>query len=223
MITTPDLINALASNLTPVRRLRPPLMRATCWLLLAVLMLVLLGVSQGVRPDLGQRLEDPAFIARVTGALFTGILAAVAAIMLSLPDRPRLWLLLPAPAFVLWLSTIGYQCLTNWVSFEPGGMRPGETARCFATLLLTSLPLSFAMLVMLRYAAPLRPLGVSLIGSLAVAAITAAALSLFHDLDATVMILVWNLGTAAMFAGLAGAFGRKMFSWVTPRSAPYGN
>ena len=56
-------------------------------------------------------------------------------------------------------------------------------------------------------------------GSLAVAGITATALVLFHKLDATVMILMWNLGTAAMFIGLAGALGRKMFSWVTPRSS----
>lgn len=223
MITTPDLINVLVADLTPVRRLRPPVTRAACWLLLAALVLAMVGITQGVRPDIAQRLQDPAFISRVTGALLTGILAAVAAFMLSLPDRSRLWLLLPTPALVLWLSAIGYQCMTNWVSFEPSGIRLGETARCFATLVLTSLPLSLAMLVMLRYAAPLRPTGVSLIGSLAVAAITATALSLFHDLDATVMILMWNLGTAAMFVGLAGAFGRKMLSCVVPRSVPYGD
>ncbi len=36
-------------------------------------------------------------------------------------------------------------------------------------------------------------------GSLAVAAITATALSLFHVIDATAMILMWNVGTAALF------------------------
>jgi hypothetical protein len=41
----------------------------------------------------------------------------------------------------------------------------GETLRCFATLVLTSVPL-------------------------AVAAITSSALSLFHDLDGTMMILI---------------------------------
>jgi len=72
--------------------------------------------------------------------------------------------------------------------------------------------------VMLRYAAPLRPMSVTLTGSLAVAAITATALSLFHDLDATVMILTWNLGTAALFVGLGAALGGKMFSWAAPIS-----
>jgi hypothetical protein len=45
-------------------------------------------------------------------------------------------------------------------------------------LVLTSLPLSLALLVMLRHAAPLRPAVATLTGSLAVAAITATALSL---------------------------------------------
>ena len=218
MITTPDLIGALAANLAPVRRLRPPVTRALSWLLLAALLLAVLAVSQGIRPDLAQRLHGPSFILGVAGASLTGILAAVAAFMLSLPDRSRFYLLLPAPALVLWLSTIGYQCLTNWVSIEPNGIRLGETARCFATLVLTSLPLSLAMVVMLRYAAPLRPMSVTLTGSLAVAAITATALSLFHDLDATVMILMWNLGTAALFIGIGAALGGKMFSWAAPIS-----
>ena len=222
MITTPDLIDALAANLAPVRRLRPPVTRAACWLLLAALVLALLAVSQGIRPDLAQRLREPTFILGMSGALLTGVLAAVAAFMLSLPDRSRFCLLLPAPALVLWLSTIGYQCLTNWVSLEPNGIHLGETTQCFATLVLTSLPLSLAMLVMLRYAAPLRPIAVTLTGSLAVAAITATALSLFHELDATVMILMWNLGTAALFVGLGGALGGKVFSWAAPRSMTRG-
>ena len=59
--------------------------------------------------------------------------------------------------------------------------------------MLTSVPLAIALAVMLRYAALLRPGAVALAGALAVAGITSSALSLFHDLDATVMILIWNL------------------------------
>lgn len=218
MIKTPDLIEALAANATPVRRLRPPVMRAACWLLLAAVVMTLLAVNQGIRPDLVQRLHQPTFAISMAASALTGVLAAVAAFLVSLPDRSRLWLFLPLPALVLWLSNIGYQCLTEWVSIGPNGMGFGEAARCFATLVLTSLPLSLAMLVMLRYAAPLRPTATTLMGSLAVAAITATALSLFHVIDASVMILMWNLGTAMVFVGLSGAFGRRMFRWVAPRT-----
>ena len=218
MIKTPDLIESLAADLVPVRRLRPPVMRAACWLLLAAAVLTLLAIDQGLRPDLAQRLQDPVFAISMAASLLTGVLAAISAFLVSLPDRSRLWLLLPMPALVLWLSNIGYQCLVQWIDIGPDGVSMGEAARCFATLVLTSLPLSLAMLVMLRYAAPLRPTAVTLMGSLAVAAITATALSLFHTIDATVMILMWNVGTAIMFLALAGVFGRKMFRWVAPRT-----
>ena len=218
MIKTPDLIASLAANATPVRRLRPPVMRAACWLLLAAVVLTLLAINQGIRPDLVERLRQPTFATGLAASLLTGVLAAVAAFLVSLPDRSRLWLLLPMPALVLWLSNIGYQCLVQWIDIGPDGVSLGEAARCFATLVLTSLPLSLAMLVMLRYAAPLRPTAVTLTGSLAVAAITATALSLFHTVDATLMILMWNLGTAALFVALAGVFGRRMFRWVAPRT-----
>lgn len=218
MITTPDLIASLAANMRPVRRLRPPVTRAACWLLLAAVVLTLLAVNQGLRPDLMRRLQDPTFTIGMAGAILTGVLAAIAAFIVSLPDRSRLWLLLPTPAVVIWLSNVGYQCLTQWISIDPDGVGLGETARCLATLVLTSLPLSLAMLVMLRYAAPLRPTAVTFMGSLAVAAITAAALSLFHDADATAMILMWNVGTAVVFVSLGSLFGRRMFQWVAPRA-----
>ena len=218
MIATPDLIESLVTGMTPVRRLWPPMIRAGSWLFLAAVILGLLTVSQGIRPDLPQRLQEAGFTIGMGTSLLTGTCAAIAAFTLSLPDRSRLWLLLPTPALLAWLSTIGYQCLTDWISFDPNGILLGETVRCFATLVLTSLPLSLTMLVMLRYAGPLRPTATTLTGSLAIAAITATALSLFHELDATLMILFWNLGTAVMFIGLAGAFCHKMFSWVAPRS-----
>jgi hypothetical protein len=218
VITTTDLIESLAASMTPVQRLWPPLIRAGCWLLLAAVILGLLAVSEGIRPDLLQRLKHAHFTVGMAASLLIGVSAAIAAFILSLPDRSRLWLLFPTPALLGWLSTLGYQCLTDWISLDPNGIRLGETARCFATLVLTSLPLSMTMLVMLRHAGPLRPTVTTLTGSLAVAAITATALSLFHELDATVMILLWNLSTAVMFIGLAGVFRRKLFSWVAPRS-----
>jgi len=31
------------------------------------------------------------------------------------------------------------------------------------------------------------------------------------------MVLIWNLGTAALLVALGGLYGRRMFSWVAPR------
>ncbi len=215
MTTTPQLIDALVERATPVRRLRAPLVRAGQWLGFAAIVLALLATVHGVRTDLLGHLQQPVFLLTLASALVTGILAAIAAFIISLPDRSQWWIWLPVPALAAWLSIIGYGCLTDWVSMDPEGVRLGETARCFATLLLTSAPLSLAMLVMLRYAVILRSKAVALMGALAVAAMTSFALALNHDLDATVMILVWNLGIAALITGTGGLLGRRLFLWVT--------
>ena len=221
MTKTPDLIDALVECATPVRRLRPPLVRGALWLALAALILALLAIVHGVRADLAERLHQPVFVVSITAALATGVLAAVAAFMVSLPDRSQWWLAVPAPALAVWVGTIGYGCLTDWVVIGLDGVRFGETLRCFATLVLTSVPLAIALAVMLRYAALLRPGAVTLAGALAVAAITSSALSLFHDLDATMMILIWDLGTAALITGLGGLFGRRVLrSTVSHLPAP---
>jgi hypothetical protein len=38
---------------------------------------------------------------------------------------------------------------------------------------------------------------------------TATALSLFHDFDATIMVLIWNLGVAAMIVGIGYLLGLR--------------
>lgn len=217
MIATSDLIASLSAHATPVRRLRPPLVRACYWLSLAFLILVLLGVSHGLRPDFAKQLGDRAYVVGLVASLLTGVFATVAAFMLSLPDRSRLYALLPVPSLLVWMLTISVGCLTDWVAVGPEGMKMGEAVSCFATLVLTSLPLSLALLVMLRYTARLRPATVIWMGSLAIGALTASALTLFHDIDATVMILMWNLGAAGLIVALGRIFGHRMLSWVAPK------
>jgi hypothetical protein len=212
VITTPELIDRLVGDAVPVRRLRPPVVRAGLWLVLAAVILGLLASLHGIRSDLFERLHQPIFVVGFAASLATGVLAAIASFIVSLPDRPRGWALLPLPTLFVWASTIGYGCLTDWIAVAPEGLGLGEAARCFLTLLVTSVPLSAAMLAMVRYAAPLRPAAVTMIGGLAVAAITSAALSLFHDIDATVMVLIWNVGAALLVVAFCGIVGRRMFA-----------
>lgn len=205
MIPTDDLIAALAANLTPVRRLRPPLMRATSYLLLATLILIMIGLARGLRPDLATHLFELRFSLGLLGSILTGVLAAIAAFMVYLPGRSLRWLWLPVPALALWLSSIGYQCFSNWVPLVRGSAPPGATAACLATLVLTSVPLSLALGLMLRHAASLNPAPVIMAASLSVAGITATALTLFHPLDASLEILAFNIGTGLMILLFGGA------------------
>ena len=217
MMSTPDLIDQLAAGLTPVRRLRSPMVRAAQWLLLATVVSIMLVIALGVRPDFWQCVLDQSFVLCTGASVATGVCATVAAFMLSLPDRSRAWVLLPLPTVAVWLSTIGYQCLTNWVALEPDVLSWGEAARCFSTLVVTSLPLAITILVMLRHSTPLRPVLATLTAGLAVSAITATEMSLIHNIDASIMNLVWNLGAAAAIIVASGTIGRRFMGQAFAR------
>ncbi|MCY1267765.1 Negative regulator of sigma F [compost metagenome] len=217
MRNTRDLIDSLVADATPVRRLHRPSVRVACWLLLAALLLALVALVHGVRPDLALKLQQPVYVTNVAAAIVTGILAAAAAFIASVPGRSRRWLLLPLPSLAVWVGTIGYDCLTNWVEIGPEGMSPGETARCFATLVVVSTPLSIALTAMLRYVARLSPAPVAMCAGLAVAAMAATSLLLIHPLDASAMVLLWNLGVALLFVGAGSLFGRPIASVSEPR------
>ena len=213
MKNTNDLIAQLAIEARPVRRLSHPLWRAALWLLLSATVLGLIAMEHGLRPDLWTQWQSAAFRTRLCASLATAVLAAAGCLLASLPDRSRLWLLLPAPALAIWLSGIGYGCLTDWVSVDSARMEWGETARCFATLMVVSLPLSGATFGMLRHAARLRPDAIILGAGLAVGAMAATAMSLLHQIDATLMVLMWNLGGAALIVAGGTLFGRRLLGW----------
>ncbi len=217
MTRTSDLIDVLVADAKPVRRLRQPVVRALCWLLFAALVMLLVGIAQGVPADLAVKLDQPLFVIGIVAAMATAMMAATGAFFASVPGRSRYWLLLPAPACVVWIATIGYGCLTHWVTIGPEGMSLGETAKCFATLALVGMPLSLVMLIMLRHVARLSPGPVTMVGSLAVAAITAVALSILHPLDASAMILLWNFGVTALYLSLSGRYGQRLLAWVALR------
>lgn len=211
---TRDLINALVTEAKPVRVLRHPLLRAAGWLVGGFVLVGLLALHHGLRPDLADQAARLGFTLGICAALLTSALAAGGCLMASLPDRSRAWLLAPLPALAVWLSTVGYGCLTDWVRFDPNGFRVGEAVRCFATVLLVSVPLSIGLLALLRHAARLRPGAMTLTAGLAVAGLTSAALMLLHPLNATVMVLAWNLGAAALVVGAESMVGHRLMGWI---------
>jgi hypothetical protein len=208
MIDTDELIDRLAAGAAPVKRLRPPLVRTAAWLLFAAATIAALALLLGVRPDWDVRIRQPVFQLGMLASMATGALAALAAFLVSLPDRSRLWLLLPAPAACVWIATIGLGCLTAWVPLNGVALAPHEVLQCVATLLLSSLPLSALMFWMLRHAAALRPSGAVLAAGLAAGALTATTMSVVHRFDASVLILAWNLGAAGLVLAADAAIGR---------------
>ena len=204
---TDRLIGRLVAEAEPVRRLRPPLVRAALWLLvvaalgaIAIFLFSNLGVFM-------RRAQDPKLVLELIGTLLTGITAVIAAFHISLPDRSPAWALLPLPPLALWVASSGYSCYRHWITLGPGGWTLGEGADCFRFILGASVPLGISLLVLLRRTRPLAPVRVAAVGGLGVAGLAAFLLQFFHPFDVTFMDLTVHLTAvgvvvaAASFAG----------------------
>jgi len=206
---TDDLIARLAADLQPVRPLRPPVLRALGWLGLAILAVTACVAFYGLRDDFGERMTRPHEVLQLLLAGLTGVLAAVAAFQLSLPDRSPRWGLLPLPAAAGWLATMGWGCLADLARIGPQALSLGVSWGCFRFIVLMGVPLALSLVWMLRHAGPIRPVPVAALGGLAGAALCAAGLSLFHHLDAAAMVLAWHGGTTAVVVLAFALLGRR--------------
>src|SRR5713101_6831293 len=155
------LVERLAADVRPIRRLRPPGIRAGLWLLavgaaIAAAILIFSDLHLFWR-----RAQDPKLVIEMFGTLLTGVAATIAAFHLSLPDRSPAWALLPLPPLALWIASSGYSCYRHWIVVGPDGWELGESTHCFRFILGVSLPLAASLLVMLRRASPLAPVRVA--------------------------------------------------------------
>jgi hypothetical protein len=202
---TDGLIERLAAAAEPVRRLRPPVLRAGLWLAVVTAALttaIVLFADVGL---FARRAGDAKLALELTGTGLTGILAVIAAFQLSLPDRAARWALLPLPALGLWIASSGYSCWRHWISIGPQGWEIGESWHCFRFILGVSLPLAASLIVLLRRARPLAPVRVAAMGALGVAAIAAFILQFFHPFDVTFMDLgIHAVAVAIVVAAVAG-------------------
>ncbi len=206
-----ELIAALSADLQPVQRLASPFWRAGIWIGIAVVVNACAVILHGgVRPDLMPLLMRPSYTLLLAATVLTGILAALAVFLISIPGRSRYWAALPIPGVIFWFSAAGYGCISDWVRMGPQGLHLGHSVDCFTWIVAISLPLSLVLYVMVRHAAWIRPGPTLVLGMLSTAAFAATGLSLLHDLDTSLMIMIWHGGAILVLLGLS-ALGVPLF------------
>jgi hypothetical protein len=205
------LIQELANDLRPVRRLPPPLLRAFGWLAAVGALAVALACFADLGAMVRRLTAAPDMWLAVAGSTLTATLAAIAAFETSLPDRKPAWALLPAPGLLLWVGASGLGCLRSWLL---PGTHPAdlvEARSCLVFILSVSVPLSILLVVMLRRGYPLRPNLTAVTGGLAAAAAAATLLNFFHPFDAAATDLVIHAGAVALVVLANWALSGRVF------------
>jgi hypothetical protein len=193
-----ELVMSLSADLVPVKRLRPPVLRALLWLGAVVATASLLAPLSNLAAMTQRLTAAPDLWLAAVGSMLTAALAVLAAFQLSVPDRSPKWALLPVPAALLWVGASGLGCLRPW--FVPGthDASLSEAETCLFFILGLSVPFSVLLLAMLRRAYSLWPNLTGAMGGLAVAGASATLLNLFHPYDAAATDLVVHVAAVGL-------------------------
>jgi hypothetical protein len=224
---TETLIQRLAQSSDPVARLPRPSTRSALWLALAIPYVALVVLVMSPRSDLVAKLSDTAYVVEQVAALATGITAGLAAFASIVPGFDRRILLLPVLPLAAWFGSVGLGCVRSWAQLGPDGLSLQSDWICFPAIVLVSMVPAIALAVMLRRGAPLTPHLTAALGGSAAAGLGNFGLRLFHPQDASIMVLVWQMGTVFILTVLAGWSGRLLLNWrlltdtVRRRIAPH--
>lgn len=209
---TDKLITRLTEDTTPIRRLPTPLVRTALWFAIAIPYVAIIVIMMAPRDDLALKFSDFRFLLEQVAALCTAIGAAVAAFQSIVPGYNRRYLLLPLVPLTVWLASLGQGCVQTWLR---GSALLGFTSDfiCIPAIALVGTVPAVAMVLMMRKGAPLWPHASAALGGLAAAGLGNFGLRLFHGQDASLMVLVWQMGTVFMLTILCGWAGRLFLDW----------
>lgn len=210
---TDKLIQTLVDTAKPVRPLQHPWVRSALWLAIAVPYMALVVYVMSPRADLMTKLTETRFLFEQFAALATGIAAAVAAFASTIPGYSRKALFLPALPLAAWLGALGQGCVSVWLQYGPSGLTLRPDWFCFPAIVLVGAIPAVAMVTMLRRGAPLMPCTTVALGGLAAAGLGNFGLRLFHPQDASLMVLVWQVGSVFILTALSACLGRYVLNW----------
>jgi hypothetical protein len=210
---TEKLIQRLAETAEPVARLPRPSVRLAVWLALGLPYAALVIGVMSPRADLAAKLADPNYLIEQSAALTTGIAAAFAAFASVIPGFDRRILVLPLAPFAVWFGTLGVGCVQSLVQLGLAGLSIQPDWYCIPAIVLVGMVPAITMAFMLRRGAPLTPRLTMAFGGLAAAGIGNFGLRFFHPQDASMMVLVWQMGTVFVLTVLAGWAGRLLLDW----------
>jgi hypothetical protein len=215
-VNTDRLIERLARDVEPVRRLRRPWVRAALWSLAASLYAIVLAVPLTSSHDFAVNTANPGFVAQQTAAIVMAFCAAVAAFASVIPGYSHSVLALPAVGVSTWLATLMSRVPQEWHAARLAGLADTHEWLCVPTIALTAVPPALALALMLRHGAPLSPRFSAALCLLAAAGLTNVVTCLASPHQSAIAVLVWHGTTLLALCALAAGIGRSVLPWRVP-------
>jgi hypothetical protein len=213
-VSTEDLIQRLASDLQPVRRLQSVAIRVAGWFVVALASLGLVMVVMGVRRELGDAVDRTDFAIEAALLIVTAVSAAVGALLVSIPSAERARLVRVRPlvagsATVLW--ALGELLIASAIG-APTGRLTFAWHCVYKTASVAAIP-SVVLFVMIRRAAPLYTARAGFLAILATAAVGVLGANIICPNDRPLHMLLWHATPLMLFAGLGAGLGTWLLRW----------
>ncbi len=215
MTDTNRLIDQLAAQAMPVKRIASPMQRTLLWVALAAAIILVIVASHGARSGWLHSLTVPGEAIEWIASVLTGVMAAYALFQISVPGRSPAWVWLPLPFAMLWLAGIGLGCLRDFSHMGGAAFAfEGASSECAIAIAMTSLPLGLVLLLLVRHAGVVCPGRAALLAALSAAALSSAGVSMFHHGETALMSLLWHIGAVALLSAASWLLGRQLFGWI---------
>jgi hypothetical protein len=213
-VRTEELIRHLAGNATPVRPLRPLLVRVVAWTALAVSSLAVVMLLMGVRRELGDASDRADFAVEAGLLMVTALSAVFGALLISIPGAARTPLVrwLPVAAGVACVAWATGELVMASMTNAPVGRLSFAWHCVYKTTSVAAIP-GVVLFLMVRRAAPTRAGWAGLLAILATAAVGVLGANIICPNDRPLHMLLWHVGPLVLFAALGAGLGMWLLRW----------
>ncbi|MCA0922432.1 NrsF family protein [Pseudooceanicola nanhaiensis] len=212
--TTDDLIAKLSAEPAPAPTASPEAMLLRRMALGFGGTLVLFFTLLGPRPQLGLAMTDPVVLAKTALPFVLALLALPLALNAARPAAPRGWQaqaiwVLPMAALSLFMLAYATHAPADRLRLFVGHSIPV----CMPAIVTLSLPVTAALISILRRGAPLNPPVCGALAGLVAGGLATTVYSTFCTEDSPLFYSVWYSLGIAMAAGVGAWAGRRWLTW----------
>ena len=206
-MNTDHLIDRLATDVRPVRRLLNPAERAALWTALALVCVALGVVYFGVRHDIGTAWANPGLLARLALLAATMWLSVVAAFRLSVPGGEtrafaRWW---PLTLLGVLMAFSAAEVVAAWLVGDPGS--PLRSWTCVRKVAFVGVVPAIVSVTLISRGYAIEPRWTALLGVLAAGAAGALTSELACPIQAPMHIMLWHITPVVVSTAIGALVG----------------
>lgn len=206
-----SLVESLAADVRPVKKLLSPLRLTLLWSAAAVIYLVVTLLLSGFRTDIAQSLRNVWFDMELLALLLLFVSASLSAAVLAFPDLHQKRALAWAPLVSLVLFIV---VMTGaWLADSPPSPKPVHSIECTISITLTALlPALWTFLSLRRYASTHSHWAgsVALLSAFSVGAIW---LRLHEETDSIAHVVAWHYLPMLAIGVIGFWLGKRLLKW----------